>query len=243
MPLHAEVASLLQLMEQAEVPPIEVQGAVAARAARAAAPRPQSWRTATRSSTSTPAAFPLGSTAPAPTLPAPGAAHLVPRWRLGDRRPRQPRQHLSLADQPHRRTRVLSVGYRLAPEDPFPGRTRRLRRGDHVGASRTPRRSASIPIGRRRRRFCRRRIWPRCVCHLAPAPIRFQLLVYPVTDARLGHASYTENGDGLRPVHRLGMQWFVDQYISGGHGMRSDDPQVSPLLASDETLAAARRRS
>ena len=68
-------------------------------------------------------------------------------------------------------------------------------------------------------------------------PLRFQLLVYPATDARRtrdGHASYVENVDG--PVLSLeAMHWFYDHYL--GDTGAADDPKVSPLLAGDAALA------
>jgi acetyl esterase len=59
-----------------------------------------------------------------------------------------------------------------------------------------------------------------------------QVLVYPVTDLRMGTASYDENAEGS--LTRAGMRWFADHYLSGGHD--ADDPRVSPLLASDRDL-------
>ena len=68
-------------------------------------------------------------------------------------------------------------------------------------------------------------------------PFRVQILVYPVTDARAGSESYVTQRDG--PYLRAnGMHWFIEHYLSGGDGAR-DDPRVSPLLASDEAVAAS----
>ena len=103
---------------------------------------------------------------------------------------------------------------------------------------RTQRRSASTRPAWRSAAIPRAANLATVVCHLAPAPIRFQILVYPVTDARLGSPSYAENGDGAYGLSATSMQWFVDQYTSGGQGC-ADDAQVSPLLASPETLAAS----
>ena len=66
-------------------------------------------------------------------------------------------------------------------------------------------------------------------------PFRFQLLVYPVTDARGGSPSYEAHKDGPW-LTEAGMHWFVGHYLSGGAGAL-DDPRVSPLLATDEALA------
>jgi acetyl esterase len=75
------------------------------------------------------------------------------------------------------------------------------------------------------------------VANLAPVPLVYQLLVYPVTDCTRAQPSYTENADGPF-LTRDGMGWFIDHYLSGGAGS-VDDPLVSPLFASDEVLAAA----
>jgi acetyl esterase len=131
---------------------------------------------------------------------------------------------------------VLAVHYRLAPEHPFPAGledaltatgwafaqaselgcdpTRLAVGGDSAGAN-----LAAV------------------VALHAPAPLRLQLLVYPVTDARCATPSYEECRDGPY-LTAAGMDWFVGHYLSGGDGAR-DDPRVSPLLADDAALAGA----
>ena len=155
MPLHHEVASLLDLMEQVGLPPVEEQGAVAARAARrgdAAARRP---RTATRSSTSTPAAFRPGSTGRRRRCPRPGCSSgsTVAAGCVGDLD-----SHDNICRALTNRTghTVLSIGYRLAPEDPFPAGLDdcvEATKWAHENAVDARRRSRPT---RRRRRFCRR---------------------------------------------------------------------------------------
>ena len=73
-------------------------------------------------------------------------------------------------------------------------------------------------------------------------PLRFQLLVYPATDARRSsdaYASYVENVDG--PVLSLeAMHWFYDHYLGhsgAGDAGPADDARVSPLLADDAAVA------
>jgi acetyl esterase len=60
--------------------------------------------------------------------------------------------------------------------------------------------------------------------------LRFQLLVYPATDAAYDTPSYRENATGYF-LELDGMRWFYDHYL------RSDadraDPRTSPLRAAD----------
>jgi acetyl esterase len=60
-------------------------------------------------------------------------------------------------------------------------------------------------------------------------PLRFQLLIYPATDARMQTASITENGEGYF-LTRADMTWFYGHY-----GAPPEDPRVSPLLRDDLT--------
>ena len=66
-------------------------------------------------------------------------------------------------------------------------------------------------------------------------PLRFQLLVYPVTDARCNTNSYEDFADGPY-LTRASMDWYIAHYLSGGEGA-ADDPRVSPLLGDDDALA------
>ena len=73
------------------------------------------------------------------------------------------------------------------------------------------------------------------VAQLQPVPLVFQVLIYPVTDCRMGTESYVENGAGpfLRNVD---MAAFIDFYI--GDITSPEDPRVSPIMASPATLAS-----
>ena len=131
---------------------------------------------------------------------------------------------------------VVSVDYRLAPEHPFPAavddafavsawiheKSRSLGcdperlaiGGDSAGAN-----LAAV------------------VTQSGRVPFRFQLLVYPVTDARGVTASYEELSEGYG-LTRAGMRWFLEHYLAGGEGGPAD-PLVSPLLADDSAFAAS----
>jgi acetyl esterase len=68
-------------------------------------------------------------------------------------------------------------------------------------------------------------------------PLRYQLLIYPATDASADDAafgSYVENVDG--PILSLAaMRWFYGHYL-GDVPAVANDPRVSPLLAGDDDL-------
>ncbi len=61
--------------------------------------------------------------------------------------------------------------------------------------------------------------------------IAFQLLVYPVTDARCDSPSHAENGVGYL-LTSAGMRWFWDHYLGDRPGA-GDDHLASPLQAPD----------
>jgi acetyl esterase len=60
--------------------------------------------------------------------------------------------------------------------------------------------------------------------------IDLQVLLYPVTDADLSRASYTENGKGYL-LERDTMQWFWDTYCPDP--AQRLDPRASPIRATD----------
>lgn len=60
--------------------------------------------------------------------------------------------------------------------------------------------------------------------------LRYQLLVYPVTDCTMTSPSITENAEGYL-LTADSMDWFIGHYLSGGADAK--DPRVSPLYADD----------
>lgn len=61
-------------------------------------------------------------------------------------------------------------------------------------------------------------------------PLRHQLLLFPVTDARMDHDSYRQYREGYFLTAEM-MRWFWRQYLRDADG--GLDPRTSPLLASD----------
>jgi len=116
---------------------------------------------------------------------------------------------------------VLSVGYRLAPEVPFPGplddshdalvwahdhaaelgidATRLAVAGDSAGGNL----AAAVALRLRDE---------------AGLALRHQLLIYPVTDTDFTRPSYAQNGGGNYFLSAVMMQWFWVQYLGHAPG-------------------------
>ncbi|MDA3011941.1 MAG: alpha/beta hydrolase [Actinomycetota bacterium] len=131
---------------------------------------------------------------------------------------------------------VLSVDYRLAPEHPFPEPLTdsvNALRWAHANATELGVDSSRIAVGGDSAGGNLAAV----VAQLQPVPLRYQMLIYPVTDARRGSKSYVDNAEGYR-LTAASMKWFCDHYLSGEHGAE-DDPRVSPLCAPDTALVSA----
>jgi acetyl esterase len=231
MPLHPEARALLELQESFGDPPIETSTPEAVRALRASRIRPPTVSLDEIRDVDA-GGVPARLYRPAA---AAGLGLLVyfhgGGWVLGDL---DTHDHVARALAAESGCAILSVDYRLAPEHPFPeglvdaftaagwacrnaevlgcGGEKVAIGGDSAGAN-----LAAV------------------VTQSGTLPLRFQLLVYPVTDVRGGSPSYEafKQGYGLTED---GMRWFADLYLSGGAGSL-EDPRVSPLLAADEALA------
>jgi acetyl esterase len=233
MPLHPEVTSLLALLDQLGGAPLHEQEPEVARAERRALIRPPTedcYEIIDIDAGGVPARLYRAE----PTAVRPGLLVWFHGggWVLSDID-----GHDNICRTLTNRTghSVLSIGYRLAPEHPFPAGL-----GDCIEATRWAHENAEvlgvdpdlIAVGGDSAGGNLAAV----VCHVAPAPIKFQLLVYPVTDARSGSASYVDNAEGYF-LTASSMKWFIDHYLSGDEGS-IDDPRVSPLLATDEALAS-----
>ncbi len=129
---------------------------------------------------------------------------------------------------------VLSVDYRLAPEHPFPAAF-----DDALASTRWAWEHAR-ELGADPERLAiggdsAGGNLAAAVTQLGAVPLQFQLLVYPVTDARCNTTSYEDYRDGPY-LTRASMEWYIAHYLSGDEGA-PDDPQVSPLLGADDALA------
>jgi acetyl esterase len=127
---------------------------------------------------------------------------------------------------------VLSVGYRLAPEHPFPAGLEDCEAatrwaGEHVerlGGDPGRMAVAGDSAGGNLAAVVARR-----ARDAGGPPLAAQLLIYPGTDHAGDYPSRTENGEGLF-LTLADMRWFSDHYV--GTADRSD-PDLSPVLATD----------
>ena len=129
---------------------------------------------------------------------------------------------------------VVSVGYRLAPEHPFPAAPDdALAALDWVHAH-----AAELEIDPRRIAVGGDSAGGNLAAVTAldrPDTVAFQLLVYPVTDLTMTSESYLENGEGYL-LTAEGMRWFVEHYTTDAE--QRHEPRLSPLFADDVSRAA-----
>jgi acetyl esterase len=130
---------------------------------------------------------------------------------------------------------VVSVDYRLAPEHPFPAGL-----DDAVASVRwVAANAAELDVDGERLAVGGDSAGGNLaavVCQQlrdSGPPIRFQLLVYPVTDGLLASPSVDENAEGYF-LTKEAMIWFLDHYVAAE---QRRDPRVSPLFAGDEAFA------
>lgn len=125
---------------------------------------------------------------------------------------------------------VVSVGYRLAPEHPYPAAVEDAWAAtlwvadnlDDLGGN------GRIAVTGESAGGNLAAIVARKAAEQGAPAIALQLLMYPVTDFDLDRSSYKENGEGYM-LEREGMQWFWDHYCPEAKRAEAD---ASPLHAS-----------
>jgi acetyl esterase len=126
---------------------------------------------------------------------------------------------------------VVGVGYRLAPEHPFPAAVE-----DALAATEwTSRHAAELGGARHRLAVAGDSAGGNLAAVVALAardrggpPIAFQLLAYPVMEAAMDTASHREKAKGFH-LEGPTMRWYWDHYLGGADGSR---PDASPLRAA-----------
>ena len=130
---------------------------------------------------------------------------------------------------------VISVDYRMAPEDPAPASF-----DDCLAVTRWAAEHASefggdgsrVAVGGD---SAGGNLAAAVALHArddgGPA-LAHQLLVYPVADSRMNTTSYDTRAEGFG-LGREMRAWFWDQYVPLGGAVKRDDPRVSPAHASD----------
>ncbi|MGE0800667.1 MAG: alpha/beta hydrolase [Lautropia sp.] len=135
---------------------------------------------------------------------------------------------------------VLMVDYRLAPEAPYPAAI------DDCCAAYTAIVARAAALGIDRQRIVAGGdsagghlaiTMTRWLIAAGAAAPRALLLVYPVTDARLGTDSYGEFAEGYNLSAGL-MAWFWQQFVPqgtrrDGKPLAAEHPDLSPVLAGD----------
>jgi acetyl esterase len=127
---------------------------------------------------------------------------------------------------------VVSVEYRLAPEYPFPAAPEdcyaatvwAVAHAGELGAD-----PARVAVGGDSAGGNLAAVIAMMARDQGGPSLRFQLLVYPVTDALSTYPSYIENGEGYLLTSDT-MRWFIGHYLGEAD---PKDPLASPIYAPD----------
>lgn len=129
---------------------------------------------------------------------------------------------------------VMSVGYRLAPENRFPAGLQdcmaalqwAAAHADELGVD-----PARMAIGGDSAGGTMATVTAMCARDAGGPPLCAQVLIYPVTDyVNLGRSSYIECAEGFG-LTRADMEWFWAHYL--GDDLQTDNPLVAPLKAKN----------
>jgi acetyl esterase len=127
---------------------------------------------------------------------------------------------------------IASIGYRLAPEHPFPAAPDDARaavrwlaaQAEELGGDPARLGIAGDSAGGNLAAVTARRLRDE-----GGPPLRFQALVYPVCDSALNTPSYRDNGAGFG-LSAASMKRYWELYLDGADGRH---PDASPLQAGD----------
>lgn len=122
------------------------------------------------------------------------------------------------------RAKLVNVGYRLAPEHPFPAALRDAEAALRWAAARFAGEPLAVAGDSAGGNLAT--VIARSARRDGP-PIAFQALLYPVCDAGRATRSYAEFGADGFFLTADAMRWYFDQYAAP-----ADDPSVSPLRAA-----------
>ncbi len=128
---------------------------------------------------------------------------------------------------------VVSVDYRLAPEHPYPAAPEDCyaatqwvaKNGAELGID-----VARLAIGGDSAGGNLTAVTALLARDRGGPALRFQLLIYPVTDCAFETASYRENGEGYFLTAGM-MRWFWEQYVADPK--RAAEAYASPLRAAN----------
>jgi acetyl esterase len=234
--LHPQAAALLRLMEEKKIPPTHTLTPAQAReyylVRRAVTqPAPQEVAAVRELKARGPAGEiplrlyrPLGST-PNETLPVLVYYH-GGGWVIGDLDTHDVlcRELCNLSG-----CAVVAVHYRLAPEHRFPAPIEdgiAATRWVHANASELHLDGDRLAVGGDSAGGNMAAVVALAARDQGGLPIKFQLLIYPATDARRQHRSHTTNGSGYL-LTRDTVRYFHDHYIDSKD---DTDWRASPLL-------------
>ncbi|MCP3982870.1 MAG: alpha/beta hydrolase [bacterium] len=128
---------------------------------------------------------------------------------------------------------VVSIGYRLAPENPYPAAAEDCyaatawlaEHGVEFGVD-----GGRLAVGGDSAGGNLAAVVAQMARERGGPELAFQLLIYPVTDADFERASYLDNAEGFL-LEAASMQWFWDLYVPDP--AQRAEPYCAPLRAAD----------